>query len=290
MSSLPTYRYQPLESASTVRILVLHPAEDFAAPIRVRIVHADQEALLFGETETQGYEAVSYCWGDPTPTHSIICDDAFTRGVTRNVDTMLRYLRRAGRPRRIWVDALCLNQQDLEEKTEQVRRMGRVYQCAMKVHVWLGETDKADPEVRLFAGLRAIAALRLHPTEEYEPVLDILGRVFGGNYEAYIDSFFSRKWFSRRWIVQECALNHQVVVRCGRHKILWAWFKRGVFLLDRARVRFCQEARDALSMVMSFDSPTMNAATLSKLLWSFHASECSLPEDRIFSLLGLAQD
>ncbi len=65
--------------------------------------------------------------------------------MTRNLATALRYFRRTQSIRQIWADAICINQQSLTEKAQQVQQMGRVYASAVQTLVWLG---KESPEVK----------------------------------------------------------------------------------------------------------------------------------------------
>ncbi|ORY19284.1 heterokaryon incompatibility, partial [Clohesyomyces aquaticus] len=89
------------------------------------------------------YEAVSYTWGDPTPseTPGLVFDKSHTLPVTESVKSMLRYLRKTFRPRHLWIDAVSLNQDDVAEKSVQVRLMNDIDEQASKVHIWFGEAQ-----------------------------------------------------------------------------------------------------------------------------------------------------
>ena len=82
------------------------------------------------------YTAVSYLWGDSSPTHLILVDGKQFK-VRANLWRFLRHV--AGRcDRDYWVDAICINQNDISERNEQVIRMGEIYSWATKVLLWLG--------------------------------------------------------------------------------------------------------------------------------------------------------
>ncbi|KAH8707140.1 heterokaryon incompatibility, partial [Phaeosphaeriaceae sp. PMI808] len=85
------------------------------------------------------YEAMSYTWGIPNFTHHITCDGTTELSITLNVDIMLRHLRKTSKPRYLWVDAICLNQSDENEKAIQIGMMGHIYKEARKVNIWLGD-------------------------------------------------------------------------------------------------------------------------------------------------------
>jgi hypothetical protein len=86
------------------------------------------------------YETLSYAWDDPNNTRMMqICGKDIE--ITESLDTALRHLRFEDRPRTLWVDALCINQKDVEEKSAQIPLMAKIYQTASCVLVWLGKED-----------------------------------------------------------------------------------------------------------------------------------------------------
>lgn len=85
-----------------------------------------------------GYEALSYVWGDPRSVCSILVNEkAFP--VTHNLFLALKHLRLPYNERKLWVDAICINQEDVEERSQQVQIMQKIYWRARRVIVWLGE-------------------------------------------------------------------------------------------------------------------------------------------------------
>lgn len=96
---------------------------------------------LFQSPLTIGYEALSYVWGDISAKEEAYCDGARIY-LTANLASALRQLRPAKGKRVMWVDAICINQSDSEEKAHQIRLMGKMYQRAKCVLVWLGEADQ----------------------------------------------------------------------------------------------------------------------------------------------------
>lgn len=86
------------------------------------------------------YDALSYCWGEDEETTSIVCNESKLE-IRKNLCNTLQYLLK-DRPRPIrplWIDAICLNQSDDDEKAAQVPRMGELYKAATRTLVWLGE-------------------------------------------------------------------------------------------------------------------------------------------------------
>jgi hypothetical protein len=107
------------------------------------------------------YEAVSYVWGDPQRRHSITCNwrvptvyandfayvvphqvtDNFK--ITDNLNRLLLHLRLKDAPRRLWIDQICINQEDEDEKGAQIRVMAEIYAGASHVVIWLGDAAMA---------------------------------------------------------------------------------------------------------------------------------------------------
>ncbi|KAF2195641.1 hypothetical protein K469DRAFT_545346, partial [Zopfia rhizophila CBS 207.26] len=81
------------------------------------------------------YHALSYCWGSSKDQHVIICDNCFVL-VRKNLYDALAQLSTQNHPA-IWVDSLCINQDDNEEKSHQVGLMGEIYKTAEQVILWL---------------------------------------------------------------------------------------------------------------------------------------------------------
>ena len=101
------------------------------------------------EDQTLEYEALSYEWGDPNgPRYDILLDgQPFT--VRRNLWQALRCLRTEFGERTMWVDAICINQEDVSERNDQVRMMGHIYRSATSVRVWLGDMSNNSREAIL---------------------------------------------------------------------------------------------------------------------------------------------
>ncbi|KAI8948589.1 heterokaryon incompatibility protein-domain-containing protein [Xylaria longipes] len=122
--------YEPLDPArNEIRLLVLLPGKAVDDLIcTLRKVSLDS----FSD-----FDALSYVWGDVSTKLPIkVNGEAFL--ITANLETALRALRKPRKRRSIWVDALCINQEDVDEKNIQVPQMGRLYSTARSVVAWLG--------------------------------------------------------------------------------------------------------------------------------------------------------
>ncbi|KAI1321505.1 heterokaryon incompatibility protein-domain-containing protein [Xylariaceae sp. FL0255] len=128
-----------LDGGDHIRLLRLAPSKDFTDPIHVSITVAALD-------DKPTYEALSYCWGDASNKLLIFCDGQ-PFSVTESLEAALRHLRRIdGGDRVLWVDAICINQDGIAERANQVSIMDRIYQTASRVVVWLGEAS-ADSDL-----------------------------------------------------------------------------------------------------------------------------------------------
>jgi hypothetical protein len=138
----PLFRYAPLSGPRDIRILVLEPAQNDTEPIHLSFI----EISLPNHEEFAlrvSYEAVSYTWGAPHRTQPVYCEGQKIL-VTPNCEQVLVHLRRQHTSRRLWVDAVCINQQCMAEKNTQVPLMGKIYQYATCSILWLGRETNAE--------------------------------------------------------------------------------------------------------------------------------------------------
>jgi hypothetical protein len=122
-------------------------------------------------------------------------------------------LRSAESPRTIWVDAICINQNDYKERSPQVQMMLDVYSKAEVVNIWLGpseENTSLGMEV-----LRYLAQSNLSQPAPWATRPN--AAVIGG-----LRTVLQRAWFSRIWIVQEAAVSKRSVMMCGEDSFQWS--------------------------------------------------------------------
>jgi hypothetical protein len=206
----------------------------------------------------------------------------------------------------VWVDAICIDQENNIEKKAQVSRMHEVYTQAENVCIWLGEGKEETPET--FAFLREI--LDLHNFDELvaEP------KATASKWGLIID-LMSNRWFSRRWVIQELALARKASVLWGEEELEWSNFADAIalFMTKYEEIKrtsldpFCGHHRDVDARALGAYT-IVHATTnlfrksqegrvkqrllpleilVSSLLLAFEASE---PRDTIFAVLTLAKD
>ncbi|KAK0705768.1 heterokaryon incompatibility protein-domain-containing protein [Apiosordaria backusii] len=130
---------------------------------------------------------------------------------------------------RIWIDAVCINQEDSEERACQVKMMDDVYRKAIHTIVWLGRGDQYTKDAvgtisKIAAYPRdAFAKSGITPFRQQDPALYEASNL---PYTSWMEwcslaAFFKRQWFSRLWIVQEVILSRELSLLCGSHHISW---------------------------------------------------------------------
>lgn len=155
-------------------------------------------SIVFGQKSVR-YDALSYVWGDMTETVSITVNtQAFD--IHKNLDTALRYLRREKGRRLLWVDAICINQHDEDEKNCLVAGMSDIYQQANFVIAFLGPGLEHS---RLFDFCNDVTADDAVDTfRGFQAMLDRYGEE---RIIAELIHLLNRPWWSRAWIIQELA-------------------------------------------------------------------------------------
>jgi hypothetical protein len=129
------YSYIPLDkSARKIRLLTLLPG-NFGEDIHVRL-----SIWTLTQKSTRSYQALSYAWGtaeDPTNIYVGKSKD-YVLSVPKNLACALDHLCLKERSRTLWIDAICVDQQNLAERSQQVGRMADIYTWAERVIVWIG--------------------------------------------------------------------------------------------------------------------------------------------------------
>jgi hypothetical protein len=157
--------YTPLPTDTfTIRLLQLLPSTDPSAPLHCKLV---TYPLSERQSSSHLYECLSYVWGSPeNPQPPIVHhkeNPVVELQLTRNLHSALLHLRNPVLERSLWVDAVCINQDDFEERAHQVTSMARIYGLAQRVIAWLGE--ETNECILAFREL-GTAALKHDPTSE----------------------------------------------------------------------------------------------------------------------------
>lgn len=247
------------------------------------------------------YEALSYVWG---PTNSAVEIQVLgqpaseqphsTLSIGANLASALRYLRYGDQPRTLWVDAICINQQDIGERSAQVGRMGSIYSRATQVIVWLGpeagDSTHALQTLVYFGNQIEYTtdgtfgdAPGAHEMEWWKPSYHL---PYDARTWASLTSLFRRMWFGRVWVLQEVlSAGNRAIVQCGNHRFEWSIIRKAMLGL-REKTFLRDELRSFLvSYKRALDTPL--ARNLPRLLLWARPRECADPRDKIYGILGL---
>lgn len=223
------------------------------------------------------FTALSYVWGaHHSPPHEICCD-GFNVPITPNCRAALCALRQRFGPITIWVDSICINQQDDQEKASQISLMGNIYSLAATAYIWLGEETQGSEAAidylvsagfqRHFISMADLNYLSQGSTWVYwriawslltrrykelvakwwnyglwSAAATLLASVQGLpdkliRYEG-LEDFFSRDWSSRVWTLQEVILTKNPVIYCGQTVLYWRSIIYSVAYLEYVRQNY----------------------------------------------------
>ncbi|KAK8124268.1 uncharacterized protein PG998_000027 [Apiospora kogelbergensis] len=289
-----TYQGLRLTKETSIRLLTIRPGSR-RGPLSCFLQVAQ---LSNDEQHGQVYEAVSYVWeSDPPSVEITVNGQPFL--VSRSLHHMIARLRSPAKPRVVWIDAICIDQGNMDERASQVRRMAQIYSSAQQVVVWLGSRSPWG----------------LGPAFQHAKQNPSVGGVHYGSI-CVATALLSNPWWTRTWVVQEVVLARRAVVHCGEYKLDWDDFSR---LIHQASSHACFRAETCgvhlggfLSIDMhhrrrrkrvGLDQAQGTCQTLSKpapsasrgvnilaLVFDFRTREATDPRDKIFALQGLSDE
>ncbi|KAM5356930.1 hypothetical protein ACJ41O_003576 [Fusarium nematophilum] len=275
--------YTPLNQLADCTGLVrIEPAKDDNDPIIGTLFE-----VAFRDKHK--FDALSYMWGEgPSQCHITLNNVAFSVG--QNLADALRYLRAHAPEACYWIDAICINQNDVPERNRQVRIMHHIYFRAETVVVWLGK-KYAEYEATL-PGLHRLGRFKPpieQPKSEPPPdqphadpptaqVPDV-----GLEQRRMAADLYNDEYWKRLWIIQEIGLAKKIKVCFGNSTVEWSLFihfitmhsfgREGPIRLDRQRKEKCT-----------------GSCTVLQLLRDHKDALCQDRKDKVYGLIGLASD
>ena len=207
----------------------------------------------------------------------------------------------------VWIDALCIDQSSIAERSRQVGIMSQIYSGAKRVVVWLGEADESTEQA--IKDLNRLTEINLTRIELWNGKLlwaeDAADSEVNAQRLRAVLKIFHRSWFDRAWIVQELIMAKHVLVFCGHHEIQWETMYRfcskyGTW--DWTRITFggTVRLRSPPGLHESIGVPVIVrkhhkgedqrlGQTLSELLTLTATMKSTRPEDKVYALLGVAK-
>ncbi|KAE8386090.1 ankyrin repeat-containing domain protein [Aspergillus alliaceus] len=279
--------YIPLPGTRSTRILVLQPGQFHDE------IHCSLELINFKSYHSR-YEALSYVWGTDSPSEEIRISGqrVFVR---RNLFWGLRHLRHRETPRVLWVDAICIDQDNMPERNLQVQNMTAIYSRASCVLIWLGLNNELGPTFSIMQQLN----------KEMEEIIE------SGDVQDYvrwnpkIADFLENVYFERAWIYQEVVSASSATIYSGTsetdikitYSIPWDTLSRYYNFLGERRMG----QYDRLGSFTSRVGPLVRGRSaylisrstgldLLSLLESRRDCQSSVPVDKVYAVLGLSTE
>ncbi|OLN86730.1 Bifunctional purine biosynthetic protein ADE1-like protein 2 [Colletotrichum chlorophyti] len=305
-----SYQYQPLPPIAPegrtppfTRLLFVQPGsgED---PFEAYLQIVDIE-------NAPPYEALSYTWGKPTDEpRDYIWLQGYPLPIKPNLEDALRSLRLPAQVRRLWIDALCIDQSNVDERSRQVQYMRLVYKHAARVIVWLGlktaGTHEAFQAAESLARIREytnpVAGANAGPLDP-EAVQALVSSMVDGLPEtcmAHLEEVFERQYFSRCWCVQEVVASSWAIAKIEELEmsffdliasliVLAQW--KGEILIDRPfELWNLILMRRQPNKFMGEPEVEGSIGSFLSLLELTRTLQATDDRDKVFSLLGICDE
>lgn len=230
--------YAPLTRPGAIRLLKLLPPNAAGDNVECTLSPAFLD-------ENPVYDALSYVWGDKMAADAILVNKQpfHTTELLREALLLLRD--GLEEPLTLWVDAICINQRDPEERRDQVLQMRRIYACAQQTRIQLDDDEEQGEVfslvVPLLDGLAECHSLLVAWQSQgqqnaIEKMLSVLWTILPGNEVWQVVPYlFLSRWFRRVWTIQELAVASKAVARYGRKQIDWSRLEDAIKMVQLAR-------------------------------------------------------
>ncbi|KAI0861346.1 heterokaryon incompatibility protein-domain-containing protein [Xylaria cubensis] len=286
----------PLDRAKPcIRVLDLQagkPEDEIECRYRIRDLD---------DGEGVGYETLSYCWG-PLTEHRTIRVEGHRVEVTDNLYSALQNLRFADRNRLIWIDAICINQDDTAEKEVQVNMMRRVYTECTSCSCWLGDFRRRMEPIQMERAQGVVDLIQFLNDDCSGPcpatITTQSQRLAVG---AALRIMMDEAWWHRIWTVQEVVLPSSSNLVWGPFYIPWKSmiYAQG-FLVNSPGISkakspinlwdFFRPARTTYFLTVpihSLKTIALESSTPVDLFFRFRSRSATDPRDKIYGLMGL---
>ena len=293
--NLGPYEYTTIdEEASEIRLMTILPGV-FGSEVRITI-----QNHVLSESQIPMYEALSYAWGSNEKSAKIRIEELDgdrTLAVTSNLAEALQHLRFETRPRVLWIDAICVDQQNVPERGHQVSRMVDIFRSASPVIIWIGpEFASSDVAMRELSDLASTVRINWG-TQELIPLSGDSFPVWQAtplplskesSVLRSIENLLDRNWFKRLWIWQEvrfAKIGAQIL--CGDKIMLWETFRSAMLCFRLKYENWSNNFMNLIHHITDLCDYT-NPRSLTLLILE-RTKNCTYsdPRDRIYAILNL---
>ncbi|KAI4112128.1 MAG: hypothetical protein LQ339_000136 [Xanthoria mediterranea] len=290
------YKYTPLnEKAGEIRLMTLLPGR-FNAPVCITL-----ETKVLSHANIPDFQALSYAWGSELDRLNIhVVAGRGVQGVksaalsvTRNLFEGLKHLRQTRWSTVLWIDQICVDQKNLEERGKQVLRMPDIYSLAQGVVVWLGpEEDNSNVAMEILNDVGQDVTMdwdlmqyRVDPCSS----LDSHSHNLSPQQWLSIMNLTARSWFDRLWVVQEiCLARKWVRMVCGFKIIPFVTFGNAIGYLEGKYNRITGRERETLFEIdRLFALKAGGGFRLEHVLRDTRHRDCKDKKDRVYAVLSL---
>jgi hypothetical protein len=302
LENLRAYIYSPL-AGDSIRLFSLNEDTSDAFSGTLKTVRLN---------DAPPYFCLSYAWGTQKQVVPVQVDDQVLY-VTPSLAVAMQRLQELNaedsasdtRVKWVWIDRICINQDDISERSEQVQLMGSIYSQAIRTLIWVGpELDSCSAAWLLIDQIYDIFK-RENPCAKY--LADIPFRIYsdqnhaasgfpGWNHDLWrnLRRLFELQWFTRTWIIQEVALSQEdPVILHGQHRYPWhrlgwacSWLRRNGYM-RLAQIPNQMQNVDTISNIRRSRTRWRLDALLVATSTKFHAAD---QRDKVYGLLGLAAE
>lgn len=310
------YPYQKLDAGkSQFRLFLLYPRTSWQPEdLRITIF---EDVLDGDDKKVKDFQALSYVWGDstrrqglmvivPVQGAQVVCKLSVTANLA---EALVHYPFRDGHVV-LWADAICINQEDHEERGQQVQLMQSIYTKASIVTAWLGpEADGSNLALNLLTRIgesidvdqvtwratkRDGSPWLMKSSIDCGYTMLLLDHNFpipwDGPEAQALEALFNRPWFERLWIRQEVTLgDERTVLLCGRSSITWPNFRKAAFVIADKRVDDAHPRKHMWRQRTSLVGRIWlhRKISLHVLMRDLQETACTDARDRVYGALGI---
>lgn len=288
------YVYQPLESPSNTRVLAVEPGT----------YGSDMHCTLREVQPGDGtiYTTISYVWGDAKFPCKVSCTGPDNISgilyVTENLHAALQTIRQVDQPMTVWADAICINQDDLDERSQQVLLMRKIYSESLRLFIWLGEDGD------LYGAAFDYISYALEKFE-YPPgpvlgdphaVRSLIKDLYSKLTDEVLSSlnlFFGNSWFRRAWTFQEVLCASEATIFAGDRTIPYEDVANFVMLVLDFGIGFRlsnMSSHLAMGQVTVIKQFRNRPTTLLQLAAMTRSRQATDRRDKLYSLIAIASD
>jgi hypothetical protein len=296
--SLRRYKYQPVQGPGSKQIRLLELLSNGLVRIHT--------SSLAGPDIPQ-YEALSYCWGNTTEMYRVdvlVGDEAGDEHVeplwvSHGLRLALERLTIKDCGRVLWVDAICINQTDLSEKSWQVSMMTDIYKNASRVVVYLDipggfENQTGDIIPRLVQTKQVVNASSYSKISwddfgSHKELQKMTKAPWNSDVETASLYLFENSWFWRVWIIQEISLARDALVICEGWELPWKSLSDAYEWIGKS-IHWKHLGGNTRLSLLEISRANATREDLATLLLRHRGTLASDPRDHVFALVGLAQD